>query len=82
MVPTLERVAGKQKVFVRPQLTGSEDFSFFQEKIPGMFFFLGTTPEGGKITPSHSPVFYADEKALLVGIRAMSNLAIDFLASK
>jgi amidohydrolase len=82
MVPTLERVAGKQKVFVFPQLTGSEDFSFFQEKVPGMFFFLGTTPEGGKRTPSHSSVFYADEKAMIVGIRAMSNLAIDFLASK
>jgi amidohydrolase len=82
MVPTLERVAGKQKVLVFPLLTGSEDFSFFQEKVPGLFFFLGITPEGGKRTPSHSSVFYVDEKAMIVGIRAMSNLAIDFLASK
>lgn len=81
-VPTLERVVGKQKVFVLPLLTGSEDFSFFQQKVPGLFFFLGTTPEGGKRTASHSSTFFVDEKALITGIRAMSNLVIDFLTSK
>ncbi len=82
MVPTLERVAGKGKVLIGNQATGSEDFAFFQEKVPGLFFFLNVKPEGGKPTPNHSPNFYTDEKALIVGIRAMSNLAIDFLASK
>lgn len=82
MIPTLERVAGKRRVFTHPQLTGSEDFSSFQEKVPGLFFFVGTTPEGGKRTQSHSSEFYVDEKALIVGIRAMANLAVDYLASK
>ncbi len=82
MVPTLERVAGKGKVLMRDQITASEDFSFFQEKVPGLFFHLNVKPEGGKPTASHSPSFYVDEKALITGIRAMSNLAIDFLASK
>ena len=82
MVPTLERVAGKDKVLIRDQITASEDFAFFQEKVPGLFFFLIVTPEGGKPIPAHSPNFYVDEKALIVGIRAMSHLAIDFLASK
>ena len=82
MIPTLERVAGKGKLFVPNQITGSEDFAYFQEKIPGLFFFVGITPEGGKFIPNHSPNFYVDEKALIVGIRAISNLAVDFLANK
>jgi amidohydrolase len=82
MVPTLERVAGKGKVLIGRQATASEDFAFFQEKVPGLFFFLNVKPEGGKPIPNHSPNFYVDENALIVGIRAMSNLAIDFLASK
>ena len=64
MVPTLERVAGKEKVFIGIQITGSEDFAFFQEKVPGLFFFLNAKPEGGKPTPNHSPNFYVDEKCL------------------
>lgn len=82
MGPTLERVAGKGKVLTNVQLTGSEDFAFYQEKVPGLFFFLNARPEGGKPTPSHSPDFFVDENALVAGIRAMSHLAIDFLASK
>ena len=82
MGPTLERVAGKGKVFTGIQLTGSEDFAYFQEKVPGLFFFLNVKPAEGKPIPNHSPNFYVDENALIVGIRAMSNLAIDFLASK
>jgi amidohydrolase len=80
MVPTLERVSGKEKVFIGPQLTGSEDFGFFLEKVPGLFFFLNVKPEGGKAIPNHSPNFYVDESILIDGIRAMANLAVDFLA--
>jgi len=81
MIPTLERVVGQGKtLLMRPQ-TGSEDFSYFQEKIPGLYFFLGITPEGGKVVPLHSPNLYVDEKALMIGIRAMSHLAVDYLAS-
>jgi amidohydrolase len=82
MVPTLERVAGKGKALMGTQTTGSEDFAFFQEKVPGLFFFLNVKPEGGKPTPNHSPNFYVDEKAFIIGIRAISNLATDFLESK
>ncbi len=82
MAPTLERVVGKGKLIVAHPSMGGEDFSCYQEKIPGLFFFLGIAPEGGKFVPSHSPDFYVDENAILVGIRAMANLAIDFLGSK
>ena len=82
MVPTLERVTGRGKLFIAPPIMGGEDFAYYQEKIPGFFFFLGITPEGGKIVPNHSPHFYVDENAILLGIRAMANLAVDFLSSK
>jgi amidohydrolase len=81
MVPTLERVLGKGKLLLMAPQTGSEDFSYFQEKIPGLYFFLGITPEGGKVVPMHSPNLYVDEKALMIGVRAMSNLAVDYLAN-
>jgi amidohydrolase len=83
MVPTLSRVAGPDNLFISPKLTGSEDFSRFQEKIPGLFFFLGITPKGtppGLAAPNHSPHFCADEAALPLGVRAMAHLAADYLA--
>lgn len=81
MVPTLKRVAGDGLTLV-PKVTGSEDFSFFQRVVPGLFIFLGVTPKGTdprKAAPNHSPRFYADEAGLLLGVRALSHLACDYL---
>ncbi len=82
MIPTIERVAGKKKVFPARQRTGSEDFAFYQEKIPGLFFHMAINPEGSKVISNHSPNFFVDERGIIVGIRTMANLAVDFLASK
>ena len=85
MVPTLRRVAGADKVRISALTGTSEDFSYFQHKVPGMFFFLGVTPPGvdPKTAPvNHSPLFFADESALPVGVKALSNLAIDYLFSQ
>ena len=82
MAPTLKRVAGAENVRIGPLTGTAEDFSFFQQKVPGMFFFLGVTPKDrdAKTAPqNHSPLFYADESALPVGVRALTNLAIDYL---
>jgi amidohydrolase len=82
MLPTLQRVAGAGKVRERTPVLGSEDFAFYQQEIPGLFFFLGIVPEGAKVeaaASNHSPRFLADEKALVLGVRAMSNLAVDYL---
>lgn len=82
MAPTLRRVAGAENVRVGPLTGTAEDFSFFQQQVPGMFFFLGITPKGvdPKTAPqNHSPLFAADESALPVGVRAMTNLALDYL---
>jgi amidohydrolase len=82
MAPTLERVAGREGVREVPPATAAEDFSFFQQEIPGLYFFLGVIPDSiplEEAAPNHSPYFFADEGALPVGVRAMANLVVDFL---
>ncbi len=84
MAPTLHRVAGPGRAMVVPKVTGSEDFSFFQRVVPGLFVFLGVTPPGQDAktaAPNHSPRFYADEAALLTGVRLLAHLACDWLAA-
>ncbi len=82
MVPTLERVAGATHVVVVPKVTGSEDFSFFQQVVPGLFYFVGVTPPSQDLAtaPSnHSPLFTIDETGLGLGLRSLAQVAVDFL---
>ncbi|MGP4119450.1 M20 family metallopeptidase [Psychrobacter aquimaris] len=83
MLPTLKSVAGADNVFDVPKLTASEDFSFYSQEVPGLFIFLGGTPAGqdtSKAPYNHSPYFYVDESSFKVGTKALSQLAIDYLA--
>ncbi len=85
MVPTLERVAGPGKAILSPPATGAEDFSYFEQEIPGLYFFLGVIPDSVPLTeaaPNHSPYFFADEAALPLGVRALAHLALDFMAGQ
>jgi len=82
MLPTLERVAGAAQVMLIPKVTGSEDFSFFQHVVPGLFFFVGVTPKANDLAtapPNHSPLFYIDEAGLPLGVRALAHAAVDWL---
>lgn len=84
MAPTLERVAGPGMASQVPPATAAEDFSYYQREVPGLYFFLGVIPDTiplEEAAPNHSPYFFADEAALPVGVKALSNLAVDFLAS-
>jgi amidohydrolase len=85
-VPTLQRVAGgKQYVIRAPQATGAEDFAFYQEVLPGMFYYIGVTPPDVSLdeaAPNHSPLFYIDEAALTVGARSLAHVAMDFLVAE
>jgi amidohydrolase len=84
MAPTLRRVVGAGAVGTAQAKTTAEDFSRYQEKIPGLFFFLGITPPGTDprtAAPNHSPRFFVDEAALPVGVRALAHLAVDYLVS-
>jgi amidohydrolase len=82
MLPTLRRTAGEGGLHVSVPITGSEDFPSFTQTIPGLYFFLGVLPKGADPNTAprnHSPFFFADEAALPTGVRAMANLAIDYL---
>jgi amidohydrolase len=80
MLPTLQRVVG-DRYFESPQVTGAEDFSYFAQEVPGLFFFLGIAAEDPALVhPNHSPYFYADERALPVGVSALTALTLDFMA--
>jgi len=89
MLPTLERVAGKDRVFLGQKITGYEDFSHYQQKIPGFFYFVGITPrrvdqsgvDPRHSAPNHSPRFFVDESALVLGVRSLAHLTLDYMAS-
>jgi len=82
MAPTLRRVTS-DVVVMNPTL-GAEDFSFYQQKVPGLFFFLGTRPKNQsaeEAASNHSPLFYVDESGLGLGIRAMAHVAVDYISA-
>ena len=79
MAPTLRAVAGDKFVEAQ-QTTTAEDFSYFANAAPGLFLFLGVAPEDPSLVyPNHSPRFYADERALPVGVRALTALTLDYM---
>ena len=81
MLPTLVGINGKEGVSLIHAHMGAEDFSYFQEKVPGIFFFLGARPAGKKATEvaaHHTPDFYLDESQFQVGVKALSHLVVDY----
>lgn len=82
MLPTLKRTVGESNVRVASLTGTAEDFSYFGQRAPGLFLFLGVTPRDQdytKAAQNHSPLFFADESALPVGVKVMTNLALDYL---
>jgi amidohydrolase len=82
MTPTLQRAAGKENVIPSPAVTMAEDFSFFQQKAPGLFFFLGAYPTDVKLTKEpvhHTADFMIDEKAFVTGVKALLGLTLDYM---
>lgn len=82
--PVMERVAGKDKAVVIKAVTGAEDFSFFSQKVPGFFFFVGGMPldaDPTKVPSHHTPDFFIDESGMITGLRAMLNLTVDYMKS-
>ena len=81
MIPTMERVVGKSNLKLLDPVMGGEDFAFFANEVPGMYYRLGVLKPGTTSGWVHTPTFRADDSCLEVGIRAMSNLVVDFLKS-
>lgn len=82
MLPSLQASAGANNVKLKAPVTGAEDFSFYQEKVPGLFFFLGALPKGQdplKAPSHHTPDFFIDESSFNLGVKALCNLALDYM---
>ena len=82
MLPSLERSAGKENVVLVPAVTGSEDFSFFAQKVPGLYFYIGGLPKGKDSkasAPHHTPEFFIDESGFKTGVKAFVNLVVDYM---
>ncbi len=85
MTPTLQRAAGKENVMQIPAVTMAEDFSFFQQKAPGLFFFLGAYPTDVKLEKApvhHTADFMIDEKSFATGVKALLALTTDYMYMK
>ena len=82
MLPTMKRVAGDANVQTQKAITGAEDFSYFQREAPGFFFFLGgMTPGSTESYPHHTPDFLIDDSGLLLGVRTLTEMSLDYLNS-
>jgi amidohydrolase len=82
MLPTLQAVAGVNNTLLKPAVTGAEDFSFYQEKVPGLFINLGGMPKGQdplKAPSHHTPNFFIDESGFTLGVKALTNLTLDYM---
>ncbi|WP_438836050.1 amidohydrolase [Dawidia cretensis] len=85
MVASLVKAAGEENVARIPADTGAEDFAYYQQKIPGFFFFVGACPpdtDPAKAPSHHTPDFMMDERGMLTGLRAMLNVTVDYMYHK
>jgi len=85
MLPTMQRVAGAKNVVEIKAVTGAEDFACYQEKIPGLFVFLGGTTPGtdpATVADHHTAGFKVDESAFPLGVKTLATLAVDYLTKK
>ena len=81
-VASLNKALGSKNVIEMSAVTGAEDFSAFQEKVPGFYFFLGGLAEG--LTPAeapshHTPEFVVNDAGMIHGVKAMVQLSLDYL---
>ncbi len=84
MLPTLQATAGPENVLLRDAETGAEDFSFYEQKAPGIYIHLGGLPKGGDPVTApahHTPDFYIEESGFALGAKALCNLTLDYMAA-
>lgn len=82
MLPYLNKAAGEENVIVTNPITGAEDFSFFAQEVPGLYFFVGGKPldvDELDAAPHHTPDFYIDESGLSTGVKTMTYLTLGYL---
>jgi amidohydrolase len=82
MAPTLANIVGRNNVEVLDPTMGGEDFAYYANEIPGFFFRLGMVKPGTESGGHHTPTFRADDSSIPIGMKAMANLVLDYLASQ
>ncbi len=81
MLPTLTKTAGESNVVITNAVTGAEDFSFFQEKVPGLYLFVGGKAKDIPLSQApdhHTPEFKIDESGMKLGVKLLTNLTLDY----
>ena len=81
-IPSLQKGAGIENVREREWVTGAEDFSYYGEKAPAFFFYLGGMPKGNdpkKAPPHHTSAFFVDDSGMKTGVKAFCNIVFDYL---
>ena len=77
--PSLIKASDGKYMRMSVPRTGAEDFSFFAQEVPGLYFFLGVNPENQESSfTNHSPRFYIDDDALDTGVKAFIQLVEDY----
>jgi amidohydrolase len=79
-LPTIRRVVGPEHTLALKPFMPAEDFSYFQKVVPGFYFFLGVGNRAKGITAGwHTADFDVDEESLVVGVKVMSGVLLDYL---
>ena len=74
------RALGEDAVLSGQPVMPAEDFAYFQQAVPGVFFFYGVNPPGvtaAEAAPNHNPRFFVHEPAMETALRAMVAVALD-----
>ena len=82
MIGSLYKAAGEDNVMVTVASTGAEDFSFFAQKVPALYYFVGGKPlnkTAEEAAPHHTPDFFIDESGMITGMKALSQLTVDYM---
>ena len=82
MLPSLQKAAGADNVIRINAVTGAEDFAFYQQKVPGFFFFVGAMlpdQDPDKVPSHHTPDFIIDERGFITGLKAMLDVTLDYM---
>ncbi len=79
-LPTIRRLVPDSNIIALKPFMPAEDFSYYQKVVPGFFYFLGVGNKARGITAAwHTAEFDVDEESLLVGVKVMSNVLLDYL---
>ncbi|MED3912680.1 amidohydrolase [Peribacillus simplex] len=71
----------KALVETRP-MSGSEDFAYYLQKVPGSMFYVGAKPEDGPVYPHHHPKFVINEDSLIIAAKAMAAVVAEYFGQE